>query len=57
MFDEFITDTLTMHKADGRIFAEIRACVTGSEIVIEDICLPNSMQVRSGCFWSGPAEL
>ena len=41
MFHEFMTDTLCLHKADGRVFENIKACVSGKgSIVIEDVRLP-----------------
>jgi hypothetical protein len=40
MFDEFMTDTLTLHKLDGRVFDKIGACVTGEVILIQDVRLP-----------------
>jgi len=35
-----MTDTLVLHKPDGRVFEKIRACVTGGSILIEDVRLP-----------------
>jgi hypothetical protein len=41
VFNQFMTDTLTLQKADGRIFENIRACVSGKGgILIEDVRLP-----------------
>jgi|SRR5579862_90194 len=40
MFDALMTDTLVLHKPDGRGFDKIRACVTGKSILIEDVRLP-----------------
>ena len=40
MFNELMTDNLTMHKPDGRVFENIRACVAGKGILIEDVRLP-----------------
>jgi hypothetical protein len=41
VFSEFMTDTLTLHKPDGRIFENISACVGGKGgILIEDVRLP-----------------
>jgi hypothetical protein len=41
VFDQFMTDTLTLHKPDGRVFENIRACVGGKGgILIEDVRLP-----------------
>lgn len=40
MFNQFMTDTLTMYKPDGQVFENIRACVTGNGILIEDVRLP-----------------
>jgi len=41
MFDELMTDNLTLRKRDGRVFEKIRACVGGKGgILMEDVRLP-----------------
>lgn len=39
-FDEFMTDTLVLYKADGRTFPGIRASVSPKQILIPDVRLP-----------------
>lgn len=41
VFSQFMTDTLCLHKPDGRVFENIRACVSGKGVIaIEDVSLP-----------------
>jgi hypothetical protein len=40
VFDELMTDTLTLRKPDGRVFEKISACVTAKGILIQDVRLP-----------------
>jgi hypothetical protein len=41
VFDQLMTDTLSLRKWDGRVFERIRACVGGKGgILIEDVRLP-----------------
>ena len=40
LFDEFMKDTLTLRKPDGRSYEGIKACVTGKGIAIPDVSLP-----------------
>jgi len=41
VFDELMTDTLTLRKQDGRVFEKVRACIGGKGgILIEDVRLP-----------------
>lgn len=39
-FSEFMTDTLVLHKRDGRTFPGIRASVSSSGVLIPDVSLP-----------------
>jgi hypothetical protein len=40
VFSEFMTDILFLEKLDGRSFENVRACVSGKGILIEDVSLP-----------------
>lgn len=40
MFNQLMTDTLTLRKPNGQVFENIRACVAGKGILIEDVRLP-----------------
>jgi len=40
MFGELMTDTLVLHKPDGRAFPGVRACVSSKGILIPDVLLP-----------------
>jgi len=40
MFSEVMTDTLVLHKPDGRAFPGVRACVSSKGILIPDARLP-----------------
>lgn len=40
MFSELMSDTLVLHKPDGREFANIKASVSSKAIFIEDVRLP-----------------
>jgi hypothetical protein len=41
LFDQLMTDTLTLRKPDGRVFEKVRACIGGNGgILIEDVRLP-----------------
>lgn len=41
VFSEFMTDTLCLHKPDGRVFQNIKACVSGKGVIaIENVSLP-----------------
>ena len=48
MFRQFMTDTLCLNKPDGRVFGDIRACVSGKGVIaIEDVSLPIQVGTRS----------
>jgi hypothetical protein len=41
VFSQFMTDALCLHKPDGRVFENVKACVSGNgAIAIEDVSLP-----------------
>jgi hypothetical protein len=40
MFSDLMTDTLVLHKPDGRAFPGVRACVSSKGILIPDVRLP-----------------
>jgi len=41
VFSQFMTDTLSLHKPDGRVFQKIKACVSGKGVIaVEDVNLP-----------------
>lgn len=40
VFHQFLTDTLRLHKPDGKVFENVKACVSGNKILIEDVHLP-----------------
>jgi len=39
VFDEMLTEIIALHKADGQVRNNIRACVSGDKVLIDDVTL------------------